>query len=157
MRTSAKYVMLLMWLVTADQGSAQSAAPKTLKTAVHAELGAYLTDGSDMALYMFEEDRRGGDRGRAVETDCVAECLGNWGPFFPEVPPKMEGDVNSKLVSSFKRPDGKLQATYNGWPLYYFHEDFGPGDTNGHDVEEFGGEWYLLSPAGTPIGEPDEH
>ena len=50
-----------------------------------------------------------------------------------------------------------MQATYNGWPLYYFAEDFVAGDINGHDFEEFGGEWYLVTPDGGALGEPDEH
>ena len=53
--------------------------------------------------------------------------------------------------------NGKEQATYNGWPLYTFAEDFVEGDVNGHDFEEFGGEWYLVTPEGGALGEPDEH
>ena len=57
-----------------------SSAETTIKTAEHPDHGTYLTDGSGMALYLFEEDRRGGDRGRAVESDCLDECLTRWPP-----------------------------------------------------------------------------
>ena len=57
------------------------------------------------------------------------------------------------MIGSFTRPDGIVQATYNGWPLYRFAEDFAPGDINGHDFEEFGGEWYLLTPEGHALGQ----
>ena len=40
---------------------------------------------------------------------------------------------------------------YNGWPLYTFADDYVPGDVNGHDFEEFGGEWYLMTPAGREV------
>ena len=50
------------------------------------------------------------------------------------------------------RPDGNLQATYNGWPLYYFGEDIFAGDTNGHQFNEFGGDWYLIAPTGREVG-----
>lgn len=43
---------------------------------------------------------------------------------------------------------GNRIVTYNGWPLYYFAEDTGPGETKGHDIEEFGAEWYLVTPEG---------
>lgn len=148
-------------LTTAALASALLLAPalaETLKVAEHPEFGRYLTDDSGMSLYLFEEDRRGGDRGRAVETDCVTdECLSRWPTLGgSELPAASEG-VDAALIGAFARPDGKMQATYNGWPLYYFAEDFVEGDVNGHDFEEFGGEWYLVTPEGGALGEPDEH
>ena len=121
---------------------AQTTAP-TLKIGIHAEHGEYLTDRSGISLYMFEEDRPEGHRGRSVESDCLDDCLERWPVFGSDDPPKAEDGADASLVGSFKRPDDKSQATYNGWPLYYFAEDFVPGDINGHDIEEFGGEWYL--------------
>ena len=41
-----------------------------------------------------------------------------------------------------------FQVTYNGWPLYFFVEDIQPGDINGHDIESFGEDWYLVGPNG---------
>ena len=38
--------------------------------------------------------------------------------------------------------------TYGGWPLYYDVEDTRPGDTAGHDVDEYGAKWYLVAPSG---------
>jgi predicted lipoprotein with Yx(FWY)xxD motif len=134
-----------------------SRAETTIGTADHPEHGEYLTDSGGMALYLFEEDRRGGDRGRAVESDCLDECLTRWPPVAANPPLKAEGSADAALLGSFTRPDGKVQATYNGWPLYTFAEDFVPGDINGHDFEEFGGEWYLVTPEGGALGEPDEH
>ncbi len=134
-----------------------ASAETVIGTSDHPEHGKYLTDGSGMALYLFEEDRRGGDRGRAVESDCLDECLTRWPPVTANPPLVAEGSADAALLGSFTRPDGKVQATYNGWPLYTFAEDFVPGDINGHDFEEFGGEWYLLTPEGGALGEPDEH
>lgn len=45
-----------------------------------------------------------------------------------------------------------MMVPYNGWPLYYFVEDAAPGDTRGHLIEEFGGEWYLVTPEGEKAG-----
>jgi predicted lipoprotein with Yx(FWY)xxD motif len=137
---------------------ASSATAETIKVERHLELGAFLTDQNGTALYLFEEDRRGGDRGRAVETDCVSDdCLSRWPTLGVDNLPTAGAGVDPALIGAFKRPDGKVQATYNGWPLYYFAEDYAAGDINGHDIEEFGGEWYLVTPEGGALGEPDEH
>jgi predicted lipoprotein with Yx(FWY)xxD motif len=120
-------------------------------------LGPYLSDQGGMALYMFEEDRPEGFRGRSVESDCIGECLARWPIFGGDPVPTAGEGIDPALIGSFVRPDGKTQAMYNGWPLYYFAEDFAPGDINGHDFEEFGGEWYLLDLAGNVIGDEDEN
>jgi predicted lipoprotein with Yx(FWY)xxD motif len=153
--------MLVKLLTIAMMATAFALSPalsETLKVAEHPQLGRYLTDGSGTSLYLFEEDRRGGDRGRAVETDCVTDdCLSRWPPLGGREFPTAGDGVDASLIGSFTRPDGKKQATYNGWPLYTFAEDYVEGDVNGHDFEEFGGEWYLVTPEGGALGEPDEH
>ena len=148
-------IALAACTLSATAGIAQTTG-KTIKTAEHAEHGRYLVDGAGMSLYLFEEDRREGDRGRPVESDCLGECLDRWPPVSADVPPVAEPEADKSLLASFKRPDGKMQATYNGWPIYYFADDFVPGDVNGHDFEEFGGEWYLLTPAGDALGQEND-
>ena len=44
--------------------------------------------------------------------------------------------------------DGSEQATYNGWPLYYFAQDSAPGDVNGQGV---GDVWYVVDATGAMI------
>ena len=39
------------------------------------------------------------------------------------------------------RDDGSLQVTYKGLPLYFFHSDSKPGDTNGNYTG-----WSLVKP-----------
>ena len=46
---------------------------------------------------------------------------------------------------------GSSQVTYAGHPLYWFSGDTKPGDTNGEGLDDFGGEWYAISPAGTAV------
>jgi predicted lipoprotein with Yx(FWY)xxD motif len=130
---------------------AQSAS--TIQLAESPELGAYLVDQNGMSLYLFEEDRRDGERGRTVESDCVTDdCLSRWPPLGGDPLPVAGEGIDASLIGAFVRPDGKSQAMYNGWPLYTFAEDFVAGDINGHDFEEFGVEWYLLTPAGDDVG-----
>jgi predicted lipoprotein with Yx(FWY)xxD motif len=59
--------------------------------------------------------------------------------------------VDGTLWGTITRDDGSLQVTYNGWPLYLFAGDAAPGDTNGQGIDEFGGLWFLVSPAGEAI------
>jgi predicted lipoprotein with Yx(FWY)xxD motif len=148
---------LLVALLIATGSTVPAAAQNraTFSATEHAKLGKLLTEGG-MSLYLFEEDRRQGDRGREVESDCTDKCLDRWPIVTGDPPPQAGQGVEAELIGSFRRPDGKIQATFNGWPLYYFAEDLLPGDVNGHDVEEFGGEWYLLTPSGWDVGGKEE-
>jgi predicted lipoprotein with Yx(FWY)xxD motif len=118
----------------------------------HAALGGHLTDASGVSLYLFEEDRREGNQPGSIPSHCVKDCLTLWPPVPGDPLPAAGSGVDPRLIGSFRRPDGKVQATYNGWPLYYFAEDFIVGDTNGHQFEEFGGDWYLVTPTGRELG-----
>jgi predicted lipoprotein with Yx(FWY)xxD motif len=118
----------------------------------HAALGGHLTDASGVSLYLFEEDRREGNQPGSIPSHCVNDCLTLWPPVPGDPLPAAGSGVDRRLIGSFRRPDGKVQATYNGWPLYYFAEDFIVGDTNGHQFEEFGGDWYLVTPTGREFG-----
>jgi hypothetical protein len=42
-------------------------------------------------------------------------------------------------------------VTYNGHPLYDYAGDQVAGDTNGQGLDQFGAEWYVVSPAGNKI------
>ncbi|HZI44358.1 MAG TPA: hypothetical protein VFD53_04000, partial [Ilumatobacter sp.] len=55
--------------------------------------------------------------------------------------------VDAALVGTVEHPIG-TQATYNGWPLYFFAGDDAPGDTNGQGQ---GGVWYVVDPTGNAI------
>lgn len=120
--------------------------------AENSDFGRHLTDGRGISVYLFERDRRPADQGASNKSACADECL----LLFPPIPadrvPVAGDGVNAGLIGSVLRKDGKLQATYNGWPLYYFAEDFVPGDINGHQFEEFGGGWYLVTPTGREFG-----
>ena len=57
--------------------------------------------------------------------------------------------VDAALIGYTIRDNGSVQATYNGWPLYYFIRDEAPGDTNGQGVGEI---WYVVDPSGAGVG-----
>jgi predicted lipoprotein with Yx(FWY)xxD motif len=112
--------------------------------------GAYLTDGSGRALYLFTGDRRG--RGSVpAESGCYGPCIKAWPPAYAVAPIGTGGYVDPARLRIIIRADGRRQLTYNGWPLYFYAGDLGAAETQGQDKEEFGGEWYLITPQGTIV------
>lgn len=125
------------------------------------EFGAYIADADGRALYMFTADTQGQEEQNAA-SNCYDACADAWPPLLSEEAmaedePMMEEKpqagkkINKQLVGTIERTDGTTQLTYNGWPLYYYVRDTGPGEVTGQDVQGFGGEWYLVAPDGTKI------
>ncbi len=133
-----------MLLLVAAPALAQEAA--TVKVAESGEHGKYLADADGRSLYLFESDTRA-EGGAKAQISCKDKCLERWPPFYSEGEPKA-GDMADAAKLGTVEHDGKMVVTYNGWPLYYFVDDKAPGDTKGHDIEEFGAEWYLVTPEG---------
>ena len=123
---------------------AQEAA--TVKVAENADHGKYLTDANGRSLYLFEADTRAEGDAKAKVT-CKEKCLNRWPPYHTQGEPKAGAMADAAKLGTVEH-EGEMMVTYNGWPLYYFIEDQAPGDTKGHDIEEFGAEWYLLTPEG---------
>lgn len=121
--------------------AAQSSAPVgalALKMA-NTSLGSVLVDGAGMTLYMFAKDS-------ANTSACEGQCLVNWPPLLGA--PTAGAGVDDSKLGSFTRTDGRVQATYNGWPLYYWFNDKSPGDVSGQGVQ---GVWFVLDRDGTPM------
>jgi predicted lipoprotein with Yx(FWY)xxD motif len=117
--------------------------------------GKYLTDGDGKPLYLFTLDKQG--MGYATPSSkCSGDCASAWPPFAPKVPPTASIDVKSELIGSLRRGDDSMQVTYNGWPLYTFVKDKPNDAPEGQDKHGFGGEWYLISPAGKKIKAHDD-
>jgi predicted lipoprotein with Yx(FWY)xxD motif len=130
-------------------------ADSPLTTATHAEEGTYVADGSGMSLYLFLADTQGKE-GTEATSACEGDCLANWPPLVVEDTPVGDDTLDASLLGTIECSDGTLQVTYNGWPLYYYHEDAAAGDIKGHDIEEFGAEWYLIGPNGERAGHEEE-
>jgi predicted lipoprotein with Yx(FWY)xxD motif len=78
---------------------------------------------------------------------CYDECETNW-PIVAELS-TVGGGLVAELVGTTERTTGDTQATYNGWPLYYFAGDAAAGDTNGQGVNDV---WYVLDAEGNAVG-----
>ena len=120
-----------------------------LRVGRSSEHGAYLTDETGRALYLFEEDSLN-------RSTCYNACATVWPPLLAvHGAPATAADsaVQKKMIGSFTRRDGTTQITYNGRPLYYYTGDRAPGDTKGQDLTDRFGEWYLVSPRGSRVKE----
>jgi predicted lipoprotein with Yx(FWY)xxD motif len=59
--------------------------------------------------------------------------------------------VDAAKLGTVKSEDGDLYVTYGGYPLYEFSKDSGPAEAKGQGISSFGGTWWVISPAGTPV------
>ena len=50
-----------------------------------------------------------------------------------------------------KLSNGETYPTYNGWLMYEYVGDADSAQSHGQGIQSFGGTWYAISPAGTPI------
>lgn len=134
--------------VSPRTGARQTGARQrvTLQTST-GKPGTYLTDGDGQTLYMFAADPRGGS------SRCSGGCAADWPPVITKRPPRAAGEAKKALLGILTRADGSTQVTYNGWPLYYFAGDGAPGDRKGQGIRVDGGLWWVLDPAGHPIGD----
>ena len=121
--------------------SASPAADATTLTLAMADssLGSILVDGKGMTLYLFTKDTPN-------TSNCTGQCLMAWPPLLGK--PAAGQGVDASKLGSFQRADGSTQASYNGWPLYYWQQDAKPGDVTGQDVN---GVWYVLDRNGAAV------
>lgn len=108
------------------------------------ELGALIVDGGGHTLYDFHKDR-------GATSACYEACAAAWPPLLTDGRPEAEKHASASKLGTTRRNDGTVQVTYAGHPLYTYAADTKPGQANGNDVDQFGGEWYALTPQG---GEP---
>ena len=111
-------------------------------------LGTILVDGQGLTLYMFVPDHQRG------ESTCYGKCASGWPPL--RLPtgvtvPVAAGQAEAPLLGTTTRKDGGQQVTYNGWPLYLWAGDTGPGQATGQGIDSLGGYWYVLSAQGEVI------
>jgi predicted lipoprotein with Yx(FWY)xxD motif len=77
-------------------------------------------------------------------------CLGVWHPLIAPAGSEPSGEVGS--LGTVKRPEGTVQVTYKGTPLYTFTGDRQPGETKGQGIKDVG-TWSAVatSSSSTPV------
>ena len=91
-----------------------------------------LTDAEGYTLYWFGPDS-------ATMSACEASCARTWPPV---TAPAVKGAGVAGTLGAIARPDGSLQATYDGHPLYTATADKEPGQARGNAVWACGGQWH---------------
>lgn len=120
----------------------------TVNVSESADFGSILVDAEGMSLYVFLADTQNSGVSTCGDDD---GCATEWPALLTDGDPVAGEGADQALLGTITRDDGTTQVTYNGWPLYLFHEDTAAGDTNGQALDEFGGLWYLVSPEGEAI------
>ncbi|MEU5539919.1 hypothetical protein [Streptomyces sp. NPDC020362] len=122
----------------------QEAPPKwvQLSAVTSAPLpAAHLININQAALYRFD-----GDIAAPSQSNCTGACAAKWPPVtIQEGGNVYLAGVNPKQVGAIRRPDGQVQVTVGGWPVYRFSGDSGPGDLNGQGLD---GKWFAIGPTG---------
>ena len=121
-------------------GGSSSASAVTLK-AVSSPLGTILVDQDGKTLYLFEADSQN-------KSNCSGGCLSLWPPVMAKGTATAGSGVTAGMIGT---ETGSSQVTYAGHPLYWFSGDTKAGDTNGEGLDDFGGKWYAISPAGQAV------
>jgi predicted lipoprotein with Yx(FWY)xxD motif len=132
--------LALLGVAAASAGGpppAAAGASVALKTATIGGV-TVLTNASGLTLYWF-----------APDTSATSKCTGSCAAYWPPVTgsPRAGPGVTGKL-GAIKRPDGTVQATYDGHPLYTYIGDSGLGQAHGNNLNLNGGLWYEVRVAG---------
>ena len=112
-----------------------SVSPVVLAQVV-GSMGTILVAASNgHTVYRFNSDTPG-------VSNCKGGCISAWPPLSVSAGTTPTGGTGvTGQLGTIKRDDGSLQVTYKGLPLYFFHSDSKPGDTNGNYTG-----WSLVKP-----------
>jgi predicted lipoprotein with Yx(FWY)xxD motif len=107
-----------------------SSSSALVKTASNGTLKAtVLVNAQGMTLYHLS----GEEQGKFICTSSA--CVQVWHPLTVTAATTPTGSV---ALATVKRPDGSVQVTYKGEPLYTFAQDTAPGQANGQGIKDVG-------------------
>jgi predicted lipoprotein with Yx(FWY)xxD motif len=121
----------------AAAGAPAAAAGGTLTT-VRIGGVSVLANTKGLTLYSFAPDT-------ATTSACYGTCAAYWPPVSG---PAIAGPGVTGTLSTIKRSDGSLQATYDGHPLYTYIGDSAAGQVNGNGINLNGGLWHEVTVSG---------
>jgi predicted lipoprotein with Yx(FWY)xxD motif len=137
-------VLPLLMLAVVGTGVAlasPSASTVTINAKVNSSLGSkILVNSAGLTLYHYTAEKKG-----AIA--CTGGCTSAWPPLLAagSAKPSAGPGLSASKLGTVKRPDGKMQVTYNGLALYRYAEDKKAGQANGQGE---GGAWYAVTPSG---------
>jgi predicted lipoprotein with Yx(FWY)xxD motif len=99
---------------------------------------AVVTNAGGKTLYWFVPDT-------SATSNCTGACATYWPPVLG---PVTAGSGVTGTLGVITRPDGTMQATYDGHPLYTYVADSGPGQAKGNGLNLSGGVWWEMTVSG---------
>ncbi len=128
--------ILVCLLSAAAAGVATAAAGPLVRTAHNARLNATILVASNgRTLYHLSVEKKG----HFICTDRA--CLSFWHPLVVSKGTTPKGTVP---LGTVRRPDGRVQVTYKGGPLYTFAQDAKRGDAGGEGFKDVG-VWHAAT------------
>jgi predicted lipoprotein with Yx(FWY)xxD motif len=119
--------------------------PSLTLTVQRSPVGPILATGGGATLYDFAPDT-------PAHSACLSDgCTFQWPPLLAQGPVRVGRGVDPSLVGMLHRPGGSTQLSYGGHPLYTYVNDGTPGVVLGQAIDQNGGLWYVLNPAGKQI------
>lgn len=131
----------------AASAGAAAAGSRHVMGTVHLEklsVGSVLVDAAGMTLYVFGPDAH-------KRPTCTGSCAAVWPPLLVRHKPIAGMGVKKTLLGSVRTASGKLQVTYDHWPLYTYVEDTAPRQVHGQGVTLFGGKWSTIAASGRSL------
>src|SRR5262249_32367820 len=128
----------------AASASSSSAAATTKVAVASSNLGRVLVDARGRTLYLFAKDRNG-------KSACSGACAAYWPALIASGTPRAGAGAKQSVLGTIRRADGRRQVTYRHHPLYRFSGDTSKGLTSGEGLDDFGGKWWAVSPAGNKV------
>jgi predicted lipoprotein with Yx(FWY)xxD motif len=123
--------VLIALLLPATAGAGQ-ATRRVARQAENTTLGkTILTTTKGRTLYSLSAETDG----RFI---CTGACVSTWRPLVVPAAVKPTGPVK---LGTIARPDGRMQVTFKGRPLYSFAGDAKAGDVNGEGIKDVG-TWH---------------
>ena len=115
----------------------------SVKIAKNTTLGSIVVNAKGMTLYHMTSEKGG-------KIACTGGCAMTWPPLLVSGKAKPVGGagIATAKLGTVTRPDGKVQVTYAGSPLYLYSGDSAAGDANGEAV---GGLWFALGKSGAIV------
>jgi predicted lipoprotein with Yx(FWY)xxD motif len=107
--------------------------------------GTVLVDSAGQALYASDQEAA------AHKVLCTGACNSFWEPVTATGNVTSSSSVPGKL-GTVKRPDGSMQVTYNGDPVYSFTQDSAGQVTGDGFMDAFDGQqftWHVVSVGNT--------
>jgi len=119
-------------------GGGTGSGASTVATRSVPGLGGVLASRAGFTLYHLTTEVNG-------SIQCTGGCASTWPPLLapggkaPAPPAGVTG-----TFATVKRPDGAVQVTFDGMPLYTYSGDSGPQQANGQGI---GGVWFAVTSA----------